>query len=376
LAEDVAGQNEGQFQSPAVNSEFSGTTHVTNHSEGDDSKLDVEIMLDLLPDLENHSSKIFRTLAGESGDSSSDWKEIQQPDSKIAKRMSYHEGQFKIVVEAFGGSQYIKLSKVLGSFLSEEEIAQLDSEHVAINLILRKANLAQFVQKLIRLQSDSPDTLLTLQYNDAEYPQPFFPASKLTSEIRPLPRLRTTLYSSAFEVGLDLRTQLLISVLSSDSTSSRDPYEVLAEVFKTGKYFRGWGFPGLGTFRKSGSPQNTPIVGSTYTQQVARRMESIKLSFPSGSRDRAETVDLDDLRFRFPWNPFISHLLRWSMMYVRELDHDIKLSHGFQKIADSFRFAIFTKNYQALQIFPEVAAGDRNSAFDKPTNDNALSRIK
>ena len=297
-------------------------------------------MLDLLPDLYNHSSKMFNTLKSEFKTGDRAW--IPQQGSKLAKRLSYYKGQVKLAAEAFSGHPYIKASHVLGSLLPEEELARLDPESASIEPVLQKANLAQFVLDFLSVTGDNSDMLLILQYNDAQYPQPFFPDLELTPNLSESDRSLHPYIASTFELGLELRTQYFISALSSPgSTHSRKAGKLLAEIFSSGTDTRGWKFPGLGTFQKSQITPTSRIMESKYRQQINRRIESIKQSFP----DQAGTVNLVDLKFRFRWNAFLTQLLRWSMTHLARLERDIQGVERVQDVTDSIRKAMSAENH-------------------------------
>jgi hypothetical protein len=249
------------------------------------------------------------------------------------------------------GGEYLKLHTILRALLRKRSTQPLPkvSRPWRPDDVIHKANLAIFVHAAVTLSSDA-DLLDALMAADQGFASPFVrgftrPGAKPQSGY-------STLVKETFEFALELRTQMLVIMLSTEKPL-QDPaaemimntmlthfdmdHEVIEEhsgyiqILQAGlsssSHARGWELLDPHAFETE-----------EYAEKIIQRTEEIRrllfsdIDDPFVDSSASLNSGLVKLRERFPREQFQKHLLQWSNLRLAEIDNSIKKLGGIDEI--------------------------------------------
>lgn len=249
------------------------------------------------------------------------------------------------------GGEYLKLDTILRSLLRKRSTQPLPkaSHPWRPDDVIHKANLAIFVHTAITRPVDE-DLLDALVTADQTFASPF--ARGFT---RPGAKAQTgysTLVKETFEFALELRTQVLVSMLDTEKPTSDaaaamiqdtmlnfdadadDDYDdemgamqSLQTALSHSRHAKGWELLDPHAFGTN-----------EYAERIIQRTEEIRrLLFSDVENpfiDTSASLDsgLARLRERFPHEQFQKHVLQWSNLRLSEIDNSIKKLGGMDEI--------------------------------------------
>jgi len=213
--------------------------------------------------------------------------------------------------------------------------------------ILLMANLAQFAFGVMstqgREQSERQDWLLAL---DLHFPTQFVAGTVIQrSSQNIIPVGYTELRTETFDLALELRTQLFISLLETRLEDSHDdPFELLSTTFTTSSPLhlrdiikskrdgvssqiltKGWRLPGL-------------HVEDTL-QPLVQRIVLLGEQLVS-SESEPKSSQAKEIRALFPWDRAVLRCMTWIRERYDELQWRISSNGGVREITDSLRRGI------------------------------------
>jgi hypothetical protein len=297
----------------------------------------------------------FKTRTGQPDEVVSLIRQSQDPESRQRQkadgcRTSLAETQATYT----RGGEYLKLHTILRALLRKRSTQPLPkvSRPWRPDDVIHKANLAIFVHAAVTLSNDA-DLLDALMTADQDFASPFVRAFT-----RPGATPQTgysTLVKETFEFALELRTQMLVIMLSTENplqdtaaemimntmlTHLDMDYEVLEEnsghiqILQAGlsssSHARGWELLDPHAFETG-----------EYAEKIIQRTEEIRRLLFSDIDDPFvdSSASLDSglvkLRERFPREQFQKHLLQWSNLRLAEIDNSIKKLGGIDEIVTS-----------------------------------------
>ncbi|KAI4846601.1 hypothetical protein E4T44_04971 [Aureobasidium sp. EXF-8845] len=257
----------------------------------------------------------------------------------------------KTQVKFTRGGEYLKLDTILRSLLRKRSTQPLPkaSQLWRPDDVIHKANLAIFVHTASTrpVDEDLLDALVTV---DQTFALPF--ARGFT---RPGAKAQTgysTLVKETFEFALELRTQVLVSMLDTEKPTSDaaaamiqvtmlnfdaetdDDYDdemgamqSLQTALSHSRHAKGWELLDPHTFETN-----------EYAERIIQRTEEIRRLLFSDIEDPfIDTSTILDsglvrLRERFSHDQFQKHVLQWSYLRLSEIDDSIKKLGGIDEI--------------------------------------------
>jgi hypothetical protein len=252
------------------------------------------------------------------------------------------------------GGEYLKLDTILRALLRKRSTQPLPkvSRPWRPDDVIHKANLAIFVHTAVTLSTDG-DLLDALMTADQDFASPF-----VRGFTRPGAKPQTgysTLVSETFEFALELRTQMLVIMLSTENPfqdtaaemimntmlthfdmdyddygEDSKPIQILQAGLSGSSHARGWELLDPHAF---GTKE--------YAEKIIQRTEEIRrllfsnIDDPFADSSASLGSGLVKLRERFPREQFQKHLLQWSNLRLAEIDNSIKKLGGIDEIVTS-----------------------------------------
>ena len=296
------------------------------------SKTHQEDMIFGLESLLVDSKQILKFLTAENF-SATTIQSFQQPNTRASKKLQNLLARLRDSCETFGGGDdLIPLEpistrrKILGGKSWPEYVNGTRWQPEAV---FQLANLAKFTAALVGPDARSSSDMGVLHIMWEEFPRPF------TAEFEEAARNDGTKWGSkflekTFELGLEIRTQYAISLLSERrSDLNFDPDVVLDQVFtvKDNKDTTQY----LGVFI-NGLYRDHSILPNKFESYVSQRIQAIRVHF---SEHAEGSVDIDSLTDSFSWETFLAHTLIWVQARAAELGQEIDDQGGISKIQQS-----------------------------------------
>ncbi|KAI9841299.1 MAG: hypothetical protein M1837_000785 [Sclerophora amabilis] len=327
---------------------ISGTTAVSAQSMDGLQDVDLDIVVQELPELSSAAGKLLAVVSPPNMSAEemvSIAEDLNKPGSKTSKSFRRLHRLFSLHREAYGSEKYINRSAIIRALYGVRTVQEAPSGNGRPDIIFQKANVATLASSLMLLsQSQSQDTHKTLQDLDDTFPNPFMSNFSTSDNVFDSGLAGSSdLKKETFEIALDLRTQLAISLLIAQPDS--DPEEILSQVF-------------LET-PKHGQPQSSASTISSSQRKIkswrlgdltdkhfellkatqvltAKRMKFIVSFFDKSTQARrtSSTVDIGGLEKSFPWQGFILKLATWAQLRSKEIDHQIAIRGGIGLITE------------------------------------------
>lgn len=324
-----------EVNSPGVRSAFSGTTARTSRSAQELAGLFVDEMLDALPDLSDASDRVLRQLLSEQASNSTiaDIRDhFQKPDSKASRKLRRLATVFQAQKDIYGNDFYINSALVLTALLGGRHASSVEYGPWRPDLLLQKANLSTLVMAVLTL-SRKDDNDQTIEELERVFPNPFL-SNFVGTQIMDISAGSSAIISDTFQIALELRTQVLILLLTRHiGEPNFDPDVILEQVFwQEPRTLKGWDLEGL----RAGN------LESIFSSAILRRLEHIRHCFSEDfpTSDTREFVNLNSLRTRFPWNTFVTEAVAWSRTCLEEIERQTKVCGGITNIQRALQIEI------------------------------------
>ena len=310
--------------------ETNSLSNVSTPSSEESVILDSQAMLDALPDLYEAAHKLLSFLTPQSDDPDNNVRfiqDLQDHSNGAIKKLLRLKKALQLHKEPYGNETYVNLMMVLRELLQVRRTVDIGHGAWRPDDILYKANLAIAATNLLLPQGDSVNNLENL---DRDYPGRFFSQSShgLSEFNKPLGS--STLFKRNLQLGLDIRTQYLISLLDRHSREPNfDPELMLSQVFfedVDDARLKGWDCDGMRE------------VGSTSQHRITTRIENIQNFFEEDSQGvSVPALYIDQLRAKYPWSRFVASALSWVNLRWNEIEVQITSSGGLEKIEQAVR---------------------------------------
>jgi len=327
-------------RSPGGVSEMSGTTAISSLSQLDAEDLDPEEILEHIDELYSASKKFLGILVPDNGKDADTVKGLRMPGSRLSERFRAREEVLNMHLEVFRKSpqQYIRRPSILRALLGEQG---QPSVHIPAELIIYKANLVVFAKQMITSQREHKPMWDTLRQLDMS----LFPILFLSGfeDKQSASSHSSALLSETFALGLDIRTQLAITVLQNKHASNDgdwDPDEMLNEVFYNTQggpqMYRGWEVNGLGA--------DGTDLPRQFQNKIRQRIEEIRNHFTEETQqlEEGDFVDFESLTADFDWDKFIHQVLNWARLRNREIETKIKEKGGIDDLVETLKDKIMS----------------------------------
>lgn len=294
----------------------SGTTALTSYSALELKSLDQDLMVDTLASLYDDSTKLVGNfLRGVGNDIEKALADLRLPDSMASKRLHRLLPKFESDLKCFGSDDYfIDITIASRGLLNVRQVDQIGNGPWRSDDVFRLANIVRTLSVLLPVSRTSPGAAQILRRLHTRFPALLAP--KLGDQ---------GWIDQAFEMGLELRTQLLIRTLTDyEQAPNFDPDEGLKEIFHvdpSGLRILGWGVDGLQNQDNS--------LPRRYIAKVEDRINIIRESF---STDIRAPVDFAALETAFPWQDFLLDLIRWSVLASDEIKKNVDRRGGIEDI--------------------------------------------
>jgi hypothetical protein len=338
-------------------SQMSGTTAITSYSAGELQDLVTMKVVGFLPDLLGSSYRILDQLAPAGADFSkvktveSIMRDLKVLGSWRATRLKHDEESFEKVRQWYGSDKYIQIPLILRKLFGTSEA---DFGSFRPDAILQAANLSTLVVVLMVTQKESPSSVNDFGAVDKHFPQQFLSEFNSTAEFG-----NSKLASKSFTIGLDLRTQFsIVALIHHQRDVDFDPDRILATCFfdsppqpdANTTYFDDFFHNGQLKEILQGTPNSNSQKG-----RIKARVKEIRQAFRDNpdAADAGDLVDFEFLEDEFPWNEFISDVVRWTRSRLDEITESIKKQGSVETIMKSLIETVKDDDGQAdLQYEP------------------------
>lgn len=259
---------------------------------------------------------------------------FQQPDSRGSTKLRKLLSRLRDSCEAFGKSDDLiplasqpTVQKLLGArHWQEVGLGQWRPD-----ALFQLANLATFAAAVLGPDAHSSHDFGILQTMWEQFPSPFtygFEESANGS----LSVGYSRLLDQTFGVGLEIRTQFAIALLSERrSDHNFDPDVVLNQVFFVGDDEDSTQLLG---FNAEGFSIHDKFLPQTFQRRVSQRIQALQGGF---SEHVEGSVDVESLTASFPWEKFLAQTMSWVQTRAAELSQQIDDQGGINIIQESLQ---------------------------------------
>lgn len=329
--------------SPGAASEMSGTTAFTSRSQSQLAHIDSNV-IDILPDLYRTSDALLDLLIPANVTAKNIdriTKNLMAPGSRLANELKFSEAEFTAARQNFGTEEYVDNGYILRSLFGSEAPGEDFARPDPVNYL---ANLATLVKNFLVSQEASPKTLTMLETLDKWFPKAF-----ALDFNKHLTFGGTTLLKESFDIGLEIRTQLLIRELGERKDDDAfSPRILLASVFynlPTSRQASQNGTPILQSVSQEffDEPANNKYlkgilgdkvpISEDQALKIHQRIIDVTESFNAEIAVAAgDPLEFDLLVKNFPWGKFLTNLLTWAQLRYYEISSNIKEQMGVETI--------------------------------------------
>lgn len=242
--------------------------------------------------------------------------------------------------------------------------------------ILQLANLANFAATLLGPNAQNSQDLGLLQTMWEQFPSPFTHGLEKLG-VESFSYGYTRLLDPTFEVGLEIRTQFAVALLSERrSDQNFDPDAVLQRLFyaeNDGNSPRFLGFKSTGLYIEDN------FLPEEFERQMSERIQIIQGHLYEHSDG---LVDVASLTASFPWHNFLARAMSWVRARTAELSQQIANQGGFDAIQQGLQERANLKRqdpkvYNEKRFEPPMTAEKRpQSPRNELPESRATSSIK
>lgn len=274
-------------------------------SQDNTSGLSIDSIIESLLSLDKCSSKVIEIIPNLLAD----------PNFISAKRMNRLLSHFKFAKEDFGNDLYIDNASILEKLFEKRDPDQHPGRPDAI---IYKANIASTLETMLDENCDDAKSTNFLQELDDKFASPFIPASDLKD---------AKTRKEIFNLGLELRTQLVISMLQERKCRNPDP--LIAHIF-----YQGGGNMSQDDILREGQAKGIAGLGLADTQSYGTAIAARIIKIRRAQPEDAEAY-VQELRRKFPWGDFLESLIKWLQRRAKQYEDEIKAKGGAEKIAEA-----------------------------------------
>ncbi|KAI9812071.1 MAG: hypothetical protein M1832_000624 [Thelocarpon impressellum] len=337
VSQETRGTRPASDRSPGGLSNVSGTTALTSHSAQELALLDADALVDELADLSKAAGKLLALVAPRHATAAAVAavaRDVQVPGSRTGRTLHRLERNFQRHREHYGTDHYVDVGLVLKALYGVRQAREAPVGPARPDAVVQKANVAGLVTGALVSRREGRETHPALQHLELCFPAPFLSAFA----VRPDDAVGTSsLLPETFELGLEIRTQLVIAMLSVHQTDPHlDPDRILSYVFmeeagadgaRTAK-IRGWDFAGLG-----GGDTDMPDAFGHASRQRVLDIRSFFQDDPE-ARHAGDAVDSEGLERRFPWAEYIAKVALWGRARADEIESQLDAQGGAERVAE------------------------------------------
>lgn len=261
-------------------------------------------------------------------------RSFQQPDSRPSQMMEKMLWRLRDSCDLFGdGKDVIPITPkpAVQELVGSRYWQEVGSRRWRPDALFQLANLASFAAALLGPKAQSSKEFGVLHTMWEQFPGPFTygfeePADGLSSPGY------SKLLNSTFEVGLELRTQFAIGLLSKRKADTIfDPNVTLNEVFYVAEdehptQLLGFNAKGLCVYER--------FLPENFQLQVLERIQAIQRHF---SDHNDGSVDHRSLESSYPWKNFLCQVMSWVQRRAAELGQQIDDQGGLNTIQHFLR---------------------------------------
>jgi hypothetical protein len=299
------------------------------------------------------SKQILQFLTSENFSDTATSQNFQQPNTRVFKKHQNLLARLRDSCETFGESDDLipiapipTIRKIVGDS-SWPEFA--NGQWRRPEAIFQLANLANFAAAVVAPDARSSNDFGVLHTMWEQFPSPFTCGFEEAARHK-LAKWDSKLLERTFELGLEIRTQYAISLLSERrSDPNFDPDVVLTQVFYVEDDEGAINFLG---FSANGLSVDDLFLPNAFELQVSQRIQALKEHCSEHGND---FVDIYSLTNSFPWESFLTLTMSWVQARAAELGQEIDRQGGIGKIQQSLQ-------EQNNQPRPENA----NTMFEEP----------
>ena len=326
------------------------TTARTSHSAQELADLDATEMADVLPDLADASDKILNLLLPEElSDESIEGivKPLQDPTSRLAKKLARLTGSFKPIKEVYGNESYINVSIAVRGTLAVRRSKQVGIGPWRPDAIFYKANIAHLMATLLALPAQSMRPWAAKMERD--FPAPFLSHLSKSQQQVEVPGV-SYLLEETLEAAFNIRMQLFFSLLKQHYKEDNfDPDVLLSDVFYASpQSIKGWDIDGL----------RSKELTRQHQKMITERLGAIQEIF-----NEQEVVNVKSLTSLYPWSQCVNYLMRWADTRKEELEAQLLLGGGSERIYSALAAEIVRRADMPIED-ADIGGG----GYDSPLN--------
>ena len=306
-------------------------------------------MVDALPDLADASDKILNLLLPEElSDESIEAivKPLQDPTSRLAKKLARLIGSFEPTKKVYGNEPYINVSIAVRGTLAVRRSRQVGSGPWRPDAIFYKANVAQLMASLFPLSAQSMRPWAEKMERD--FPAPFLSHLSKSQQPIELPGV-SYLIGETLEAAFNIRMQLFLTFLMQHYREDNfDPDVLLSDMFYASpNSIKGWDIDGL----------RSEELTRRHQKMIAERLGAIQ-----GIFNEQQVLDVESITSKYPWSECVSHLMRWAESRKEEVEAQLVLVGGTERVHSAL-----TAEIKRRANLPVDDVG-RGGGYDSPLN--------
>lgn len=342
----------------------SAMTAMTTFSQGELQRLDPDLIMASLTDLDRDAYRLIRDLIPEDADYEIIENHVDQlydSNSRISKMLKKHTRALAATKDdIFGSQSYIDCGLILRCLLDANQVEPFPEAPWRPDAILYEANLASFVENMCHRSPTDFDIVDILISLDSTFPTPF-----VSGFVEQESRIgATVLLGETYRLALELRTQLTVmSLLTQKPTSLDEANRLICKIFMDSTdddvpmdllafelNAREW--------------DNIPLAQQEIAADVGRRVESLRRPFVDVVPGGKSFVDaLREIETEFSWSSFQMNVLEWAQMRILELNEDLNAHGGTEAVVTALAEEIERRK------FPDRPQGVNNAQEVEPVQD-------
>lgn len=349
------------YKSPGGLSAFSGTTARISLPAHELTQLNLEDMLDTLPDLSDASDKLLSfVIPAEISEVSiaRAMAQLQNNNTRENKKLRRLCDTFERQRTEFGGDSFVSVGETLERLLGRSA-GPIDEQTASWrpDALLQKSNLAILASRMLSVGEQDQNEQF-LEDIAGTFPQPFAQRLGIPEKLTPE---CSALAEATFQLALEIRTQEAIMLLARHSGRVNfDPDTALRQMFYDASDLKGWAVSGLQNVDLRMEAQDT-ILG---------RVKQLREAFDQLS-------GVESLRVKFPWSSFVQQTVAWAGQRLTEIDIQTTTHGGAHAICQSLIDVIQSRRFgQSLEsqgVDNESEDTELRLHYDPPSESRATS---
>jgi len=343
-------------------SQYSGTTAYTSHSQEQLRDMDPSLIVDHLPELFSTACGLLDLVAPKKVVTEdrgsvlehveSVLKDLKVPGSRRSQNLKRKEGLFHTNREHYGATEFIDLQLTLRKLFNTPTPSDSD---IRPDAILYAANLAIAVKDMLVKPKENQSTHIHLRGLEAKFPQAFVSTFSKGKDVG-----RSKLVDKTFELALDILTQAVIADLShphEDDDMAFEPDNILA-----GSFYGTVPGPDQTIEELDKFYDSEPVLdilrytanSNAQKAKIRKRVSDIRDTFryTSAAIENGDQVDFEALNDKFPWLDFITNMVVWSRLRLDELVASVTNQGGSQSITEALQTTVDVESPESPIVPP------------------------